>query len=106
MNLGVKLASATDVGARHFAARRFHRSRLQAAALPLYKEALALEPANSQIREEESYCLAQMGRLDEAVAVAKEGLRLNPADPALLRFLSFAGTASIPSTSIVVASNR
>ena len=106
MNLGVKLSSATDVSARHFAARRFHRSRLQAAALPLYKEALALDPSNSQIREEEAYCLAQMGRLDEAVAVANEGLRLNPNDAALLRFLSFASTASANSASLVVASNR
>jgi hypothetical protein len=106
MTLGVKLASATDVSARHFAARRFHRSRMQATALPLYQEALALDPSNSQIREEESYCLAQMGRLEEAVAVAKEGLRMNPGDPAMLRFLSFANTASVAEKPLIVASSR
>ncbi len=103
MNLGVKLSAANDVGARHFAARRFHRSRLQAAALPLYRQALALDPSNLQIREEESYCLAQLGQVDEAIAVAKEGLRLSPGDPAMLRFLSFVASSAATTTEIAAS---
>lgn len=106
MNIGVKLSSPNDAVARHFAARRFYRSGLRSAALPLYREALALDPSSAQIRQEESYCLAQMGHLDEGIAVAKEGLRLNPGDPGLMSFLSFAGNASTAATSPVVASNR
>jgi hypothetical protein len=106
MNIGVKLSSPNDAVARHFAARRFYRSGMRPAALALYREALALDPSSAQIRQEEAYCLAQLGRLDEGIAVAKEGLRLNPGDPGLMRFLSFAGEASTGGTAPVIASNR
>jgi hypothetical protein len=103
MEIGVKLSSPTDAVARHFAARRFYRSGMRQPALALYKEALALDPSNAQIRQEEAYCLAQLGQLDSGVAVAEEGLRRTPGDQGLVQFLAFARNAATSST---VASNR
>jgi protein O-mannosyl-transferase len=105
MQIGVKLSSPTDAIARHYAARRFYRSGMRQAALPLYKEALALDPSSAQIRQEEAYCLAQLGQLDEGIAVAKEGLRRTPGDQGLTQFLAFAAKVKNPATSPVVASN-
>jgi protein O-mannosyl-transferase len=98
MNIGVKLSSPNDAVARHFAARRFYRSGMRRTALALYREALALDPSSAQIRQEESFCLAQLGRLDEGIAIANEGLRLTPGDPGLERFLAFASNTSIAAT--------
>ena len=90
MSLGVKLSPKNDVQVRYVTARRLHISSQQAAALPFYAEALALDPSNPQIREDLAYCLAQMGRMDDAILVAKGGLRLKPGDFRLERFIKYA----------------
>jgi protein O-mannosyl-transferase len=106
MEVGVKLASPTDAVARHFAARRFYRSGMRVSALALYQQALALNPSSAQIRQEEAYCLAQLGRLDEGIAIAREGLRRTPGDPGLMQFMAFAGKISSTAAVPVVASAR
>ncbi len=90
MGLAVKLSPPNDVMTRYVTARRLHISGQQAIALPYYAAAIALDPSNATIRENAAYCLAQMGRMSDAVAVAREGLKLKPGNPPLTRFLVLA----------------
>ncbi len=100
MSLGVKLSPKTDVQIRYVTARRLHVSRQQEAALPFYAEALALDPSNPQIREDLAYCLAQIGRMNDAVLVAKGGLRLKPGDFRLVRFMKYADSTALAGASL------
>ena len=106
MSLGVKLSPKNDVEVRYLTARRIHLARQQAVALPFYYEALALDPTNAQIREDAAYCLAQLGRMDEAVAVAKAGLLTKPNDPRLTAFVRFADSTKTAKASTLVAANQ
>lgn len=94
ISLGVKLSPKNDALVRYVAAKEIHLAHQQASALPFYAEALAIDPSNPQIREDAAYCLAQLGRLQEAVDVAEGGLRLKPGEPRLLRFMRFADSTS------------
>jgi tetratricopeptide (TPR) repeat protein len=100
MSLGVKLAPKNDSQVRYVTARRLHVSKQQAVALPFYAEALALDPSNPQIREDLAYCLAQMGRMDDAIAVAKGGLRLKPGDFRLERFMKYADSTALAGAAV------
>jgi hypothetical protein len=100
MSLGVKLAPKSDVQVRYVTARRLHVSKQQAAALPFYAEALALDPSNPQIREDLAYCLAQLGRMDDAILVAKGGLKLKPGDFRLERFMKYADSTALAGAAV------
>lgn len=95
MTLGVKLAPKNDSQVRYVTARRLHLSKQQAVALPFYAEALAIDPSNPQIREDLAYCLAQMGRMDDAIRVAKGGLKFKPGDFRLVRFMKYADSTAL-----------
>lgn len=106
MSVAVKLSPRNDVQTRYVTARRLHIAGQQALALPFYADALALDPSNAIIRENAAYCLAQMGRMSDAVAVAKAGLRLKPGNPLLTRFLQRADSVAHAVTPDVVLAAR
>jgi protein O-mannosyl-transferase len=104
MSLAVKLSPPNDVQTRYITARHLHNLGQQMRALPFYLEAMALDPSNATIRENTAYCLAQLGRMNDAIAVAKAGLRLKPGNPLLTRFLQRADSvAHGASPDVVVA---
>ncbi|HUQ48844.1 MAG TPA: tetratricopeptide repeat protein [Gemmatimonadaceae bacterium] len=100
MTLGVKLAPKNDSQVRYVTARRLHLSKQQAVALPFYAEALAIDPSNPQIREDLAYCLAQMGRMNDAIVIAKAGLRLKPGDFRLVRFMKYADSSAVAGAAV------
>lgn len=90
MKLAYRLSPKNDVYPRYLIAHRLGLAKRREAALPFFREAIALAPANAGIRAEAAYCLAKTGRMDEALAIANDGLKLSPADARLLGFLAFA----------------
>jgi hypothetical protein len=95
LRLGARLASKTDVQVRYLVARRFHLAGQQLEALPYYAEAMALAPDNPWIREDAAYCLVQVGKMPDAIAIAKEGLRRKPGDVRLVKFMRFADSVAV-----------
>jgi hypothetical protein len=95
LRLGARLAAKNDVQVRYLVARRFHLAGQQAEALPYYAEAMALAPDNPWIREDAAYCLAQIGKMPDAIAIVNEGLRRKPGDTRLVRFMRFADSVAV-----------
>ena len=89
MSLGARL-SPTSKQVRYLTANRFHSVGQHDAAIPLYREALDIDPMNSLVREAAVQCLIDAGKRAEARAMAIEGLKLRPADRRLQRALAFA----------------
>jgi hypothetical protein len=105
LRLGARLASKNDVQVRYLVARRFHLAGQQLEALPYYAEAMALAPDNPWIREDAAYCLVQVGKMPDAIAIAKEGLRRKPGDIRLVKFMKFADSLSLAGASAPRAVN-
>lgn len=59
-------------------------ARAQEALVP-FREALALEPGNFEVRDRVSIVLEQLGRFEEALAVTLDGQRLRPTAPGWFR---------------------
>jgi hypothetical protein len=95
LRLGAKLAAKNDVQVRYLVARRFHLAGQQAEALPYYAEAMALAPDNPWIREDAAYCLFQIGKMSDAIAIVNEGLKRKPGDPRLVKFMKFADSVRV-----------
>jgi hypothetical protein len=95
LRLGARLAAKNDVQVRYLVARRFHLAGKQAEALPYYAEAMALAPDNPWIREDAAYCLAQIGKMSDAISIVNEGLRRKPGDVRLVRFMRFADSVAV-----------
>lgn len=95
LRLGARLAAKNDVQVLYLVARRFHLAGQQAEALPYYADAMALAPDNPWIREDAAYCLAQLGKMSDAIAIANEGLRRKPGDVRLVKFMKFADSIGV-----------
>lgn len=90
MTLAVRLSPKNDIYARYLTAHRLDLAKQREAALPFYRQAIALAPANAGIRAEAAYCLVKTGRMTEALQIANDGLKLSPGDVRLMGFLAFA----------------
>jgi protein O-mannosyl-transferase len=102
MNLAVRLVPKTDPEVRYLVAHNLYRAKLCGPALPIFRELMALVPANGGVREEAAECLAQNGKIAEAVAIAAEGLRLSPGDVRLIAFLNSADRNRATASNVTV----
>ncbi|UCE02732.1 MAG: tetratricopeptide repeat protein [Candidatus Latescibacterota bacterium] len=59
-----------------------------AAAIPKYKLALLMQPGHARVRTNLALALAAGGRVDEALAEAREAQRALPDDPGLAQLIS------------------
>jgi hypothetical protein len=102
MMLAVALGRKDDPLLLGVAADKLSMAGLCKPATDLYLRALALTPANVQLRVNTSLCLIRLGRLAEARAVAEAAPASTSRDPRLARMLSLSdslASARIPRTS-------
>ena len=90
MLLAVVLGKRDDPGLLSFAADRFRMANQCPRAMGMYRKALGIAPDLPDLRFNASVCLIQLGKLDEARALAHDGLVTLPADTHLLRVISVA----------------
>jgi hypothetical protein len=90
MLLAVVLGKRDDPGLLSFAADRFRMANQCPRAMGMYRKALEIAPNLPDLRFNASVCLLQLGKLDEARALAHDGLVTSAADAHLLRVISVA----------------
>ena len=90
MLLAVVLGKRDDPGLLSFAADRFRMANQCPRAMGMYRKALGIAPNLPDLRFNASVCLLQLGKLDEARALARDGLVTSGADTHLLRVISVA----------------
>ncbi len=90
MLLAVVLGKRDDPGLLSFAADRFRMANQCPRAMGMYRKALDIAPNLPDLRFNASVCLLQLGKLDEARALARDGLVTSAADTHLLRVISVA----------------
>jgi len=83
--IAVKLGPKTDHQLLAFSADMFQMGGKCVVANDLYRESLALEPDQPQVRLNAAICLAQTGEFSRARATARGGSSSKPIDPQLAR---------------------
>lgn len=74
MLLAVVLGRKNDPGLLSFAADRFRMANQCPRAMGMYRKALDIDPTLPDLRFNASVCLLQLGKLDEAKSLARQGL--------------------------------
>jgi hypothetical protein len=87
MLLAVVLGRRNDPGLLSFAADRFRMANQCPRAMGMYRKALEIDPTLPELRFNASVCLLQLGKLDEAKSLARDGLKSSAADAHLQRVL-------------------
>lgn len=87
MLLAVALGRKNDPGLLSFAADRFRMANQCPRAMGMYRKALDIDPTLPELRFSASVCLLQLGKFDEAKALAREGLKSAGNDGHLQRVL-------------------
>ena len=87
MLLAVVLGRKNDPGLLSFAADRFRMANQCPRAMGMYRKALDIDPTLPDLRFNASVCLLQLGKLDEAKSLARQGLVSAGNDSLLLRVL-------------------
>jgi hypothetical protein len=87
MLLAVVLGRRNDPGLLSFAADRFRMANQCPRAMGMYRKALEIDPTLPELRFNASVCLLQLGKLDEAKSLARDGLRVSAADTHLQRVI-------------------
>jgi tetratricopeptide (TPR) repeat protein len=75
MLLAVALGRKNDPGLLSFAADRFRMANQCPRAMGMYRKALDIDPTLPELRFNASVCLLQLGKFDEAKALARQGLK-------------------------------
>jgi hypothetical protein len=97
MLLAVVLGRRNDPGLLSFAADRFRMANQCPRAMGMYRRALEIDPTLPDLRFNASVCLLQLGKLDEAKALARQGLSVAATDAHLQRVLVVADSLAIVS---------
>jgi hypothetical protein len=87
MLLAVALGRKNDPGLLSFAADRFRMANQCPRAMGMYRKALDIDPTLPELRFNASVCLLQLGKFDEAKALAHQGLKSASNDNHLQRVL-------------------
>jgi protein O-mannosyl-transferase len=87
MLLAVALGRKNDPGLLSFAADRFRMANQCPRAMGMYRKALGIDPTLPDLRFSASVCLLQLGKFDEAKALARQGLKSESKDKHLQRVL-------------------
>ena len=87
MLLAVVLGRHNDPGLLSFAADRFRMANQCPRAMGMYRRALDIDPTLPELRFNASVCLLQLGKFDEAKALAQRGLESGSKDGHLERVL-------------------
>lgn len=87
MLLAVVLGRRDDPGLLSFAADQFRMANQCPRAMGMYRKALAIDPTLPELRFNASVCLLQLGKLDEAKSLARDGLRSSASDFHLQRVI-------------------
>ncbi len=87
MLLAVVLGRKNDPGLLSFAADRFRMANQCPRAMGMYRKALDIDPTLPELRFNASVCLLQLGKFDEAKALARQGLKSASNDGHLQRVL-------------------
>ena len=87
MLLAVALGRKNDPGLLSFAADRFRMANQCPRAMGMYRKALDIDPTLPELRFNASVCLLQLGKFDEAKALARQGLKSASNDGHLQRVL-------------------
>jgi hypothetical protein len=87
MLLAVVLGRKNDPGLLSFAADRFSMANQCPRAMGMYRKALAIDPTLPELRFNASVCLLQLGKFEEAKALARQGLTVTATDAHLKRVL-------------------
>jgi len=87
MLLAVGLGRKNDPGLLSFAADRFRMANQCPRAMGMYRKALDIDPTLPELRFSASVCLLQLGKFDEAKALARQGLKAASNDNHLQRVL-------------------
>jgi hypothetical protein len=87
MLLAVALGRKNDPGLLSFAADRFRMANQCPRAMGMYRKALDIDPTLPELRFSASVCLLQLGKFDEAKALARQGLKSAGNDGHLQRVL-------------------
>ena len=87
MLLAVVLGRRNDPGLLSFAADRFRMANQCPRAMGMYRKALDIDPTLPELRFNASVCLLQLGKFDEAKALARQGLKSASNDGHLQRVL-------------------
>jgi predicted Zn-dependent protease len=87
MLIAVVLGRRDDPGLLSFAADQFRMANQCPRAMGMYRKALAIDPTLPDLRFNASVCLLQLGKLDEAKSLARDGLRSSSADQHLQRVI-------------------
>ncbi|MFN2602309.1 MAG: tetratricopeptide repeat protein [Gemmatimonadaceae bacterium] len=87
MLLAVALGRKNDPGLLSFAADRFRMANQCPRAMGMYRKALDIDPTLPELRFGASVCLLQLGKFDEAKALARQGLKSASNDNHLRRVL-------------------
>ncbi|HUQ18791.1 MAG TPA: tetratricopeptide repeat protein [Gemmatimonadaceae bacterium] len=87
MLIAVVLGRKNDPGLLSFAADRFRMANQCPRAMGMYRKALEIDPTLPDLRFNASVCLLQLGKLDEAKSLAREGLVAAAEDSHLQRVL-------------------
>jgi len=74
MLLAVALGRKNDPGLLSFAADRFQMANQCPRAMGMYRKALSIDPTLPDLRFKASICLLNLGKFDEAKALARQGL--------------------------------
>lgn len=97
MLLAVVLGNRNDPALLSFAADRFRMANQCPRAMGMYRKALEIDPTLPELRFNASVCLLQLGKLDEARSLARDGLRSSAGDTHLQRVLVVADSLVIVS---------
>lgn len=87
MLIAVVLGRKNDPGLLSFAADRFRMANQCPRAMGMYRKALDIDPTLPELRFNASVCLLQLGKLDEAKLLARQGLVSAATDSHLQRVL-------------------
>jgi hypothetical protein len=87
MLLAVVLGRRNDPGLLSFAADRFRMANQCPRAMGMYRRALEIDATLPELRFNASVCLLQLGKFDEAKALARDGLNVARHDEHLQRVL-------------------
>jgi hypothetical protein len=87
MLLAVSLGRKNDPGLLSFAADRFRMANQCPRAMGMYRKALDIDPTLPELRFNASVCLLQLGKFEEAKALAHQGLKSASNDGHLQRVL-------------------
>jgi hypothetical protein len=104
--IAVRLSRSKDAFVRWLTADRFHAAGQLHAAARYYREALAIKPSDQRTRYGLAMCLATMGEKDEALSLAKDGLRRDPSNARFARIVHMIDSIAVSTVSLAAATER